>query len=159
MCRTILANNAPPVCAAATGGEIWPPNHKKFYLAPINGVSDPDGNPISITVTGILQDEQIDSTGDGQFAPDGRIADGQAWVRAERNGHGNKASGNGRVYEILFTASDNHGGTCNGSVFWTVPHDQSQRSTAIDDGIRYDSTGGVAGARDQSQIHGTSAKP
>ena len=156
---TILANNAPPVCAAATGGEIWPPNHKKFYLAPINGVSDPDGNPISITVTGILQDEQIDSTGDGQFAPDGRIADGQAWVRAERNGHGNKASGNGRVYEILFTASDNHGGTCNGSVFWTVPHDQSQRSTAIDDGIRYDSTGAVAGARDQSQIHGTSAKP
>ncbi|HEX6162205.1 MAG TPA: putative Ig domain-containing protein, partial [Vicinamibacterales bacterium] len=156
---TILPNNAPPVCSAATGGEIWPPNHKRFYVAAINGLSDPDGDPIAINVTGIWQDEPIDSTGDGKFAPDGYIADGQAWVRAERNGHGNKAKGNGRVYEIFFTAADNKGGSCSGSVFWTVPHDQGQRSTAIDDGVRYDSTGAIAGARNKSQIHQKSAKP
>ena len=150
---TIILSNAPPVCSAATGGEIWPPNHKKFYVASINGVYDPDRNPITIKVTGIWQDEPLDSTGDGQFSPDGRIENGQAWIRAERNGHGNKAAGNGRVYEILFTATDTKGASCTGSVFWTVPHDQGQRSTAIDDGIRYDSTGVIPGARNKSQIH------
>jgi hypothetical protein len=156
---TITPSNAPPVCTAAFGGEIWPPNHKKFYVAPIGGVTDPDGDPIAITVTGIWQDEPIDSTGDGQFAPDGRIDNGQAWIRAERNGHGNKARGNGRVYEILFTASDGGGGSCSGSVFWTVPHNQGQGSAAIDDGVRYDSTGSVAGARSKNQIHHKSPTP
>lgn len=156
---TITPSNAPPACTAAIGGEIWPPNHKRFYAAPIGGVTDPDGNPITITVTGIWQDEPIDSTGDGQFAPDGRIENGQAWIRAERNGLGNTARGNGRVYEILFSASDGQGGSCNGSVFWTVPHNQGQGSTAIDDGVRYDSTGSVAGARNTSQIHQKSPQP
>lgn len=156
---TIVPNNAAPVCTAATGGEIWPPNHKKFYAAAISGVSDPDGNPITIIITGILQDEPTDSTGDGQFAPDGRIESGQAWIRAERNGHGNKAAGNGRVYEIMFTATDGNGGSCTGSAFWTVPQNQGHRSSAIDDGVRYDSTGVTAGARDQNQIHQKGPKP
>ena len=156
---TIVPNNAPPVCTAATGGEIWPPNHNRFYIAGVNGVTDADGDPLTITVTGIWQDEVLDSTGDGTFAPDGRIENGQAWVRAERNGHGNKAKGNGRVYEILFTAADGKGGSCSGSVLWTVPHDRGQRSTAIDDLVRYDSTGVVAGARNKSQIHQKSATP
>lgn len=156
---TIIPNNSPPVCTAATGGEIWPPNHKRFYAAPISGVTDPDGNPITITVTGILQDEPVDSTGDGRFAPDGRIEGGRAWIRAERNGLGNNAPGNGRVYEILFTASDGKGGTCDGSVLWTVPHDRGQRATAIDDGAHYDSTVAVAGAVDKNQVHQKSARP
>ena len=155
---TVLMSNAPPVCSAATGGEIFPPNHK-FYLARILGVFDPDGHAVTITVTGIWQDELIDSTGDGKFAPDGRIENGQAWVRAERNGHGNKAAGNGRVYEILFTAADAEGGSCTGSVFYTVPHDKGQRSTAIDSGVRYDSTGVIPGVRNKTQIHTKSPLP
>jgi hypothetical protein len=155
-----IVSNRPPVCSAATGGEVWPPNHKKFYVATINGVTDPDGGAITIKVTGIWQDEPIDSTGDGQFAPDGQgVGTATAWIRAERNGEGNKAAGNGRVYEILFTATDNKGATCSGSVIWTVPHDQGQRSTAIDNGVRYDSTGLVPGARDKSQIHQKSPAP
>lgn len=150
---TVLSSNQPPVCSAAYGGEIWPPNHKKFYIASINGVTDPERNPITIKVTGIWQDEQIDSTGDGQFSPDGRIDNGVAWVRAERNGHQNSAVGDGRVYEILFKATDSKGASCTGSVFWTVPHDQGQRSTAIDSGVRYDSTGVIPGTRDKSQLH------
>jgi hypothetical protein len=148
---TIVASNAAPVCTAATGGEIWPPNHKRFYAAPIGGVYDPDGNPIAIAITGIFQDEPVDSTGDGQFAHDGRVENGQAWIRAERSGHGNKAAGNGRVYEITFTATDGNGGSCTGSAFWTVPHNQGQSSSAIDDGTRYDSMSATAGARDKNQ--------
>ena len=151
---TIVVNNHPPVCTTAYGGEIWPPNHKKFYAAPINGVTDPDGGAITITVTGIWQDEPIDSTGDGRFSPDGQgVGTSTAWVRGERNGHQNSAVGDGRVYEIMFKAVDNKGALCTGSVFYTVPHDQGQRSTAIDSGVRYDSTGVIPGARDKSQIH------
>jgi hypothetical protein len=46
------------------------------------------------------------------------------------------------VYEIQFSASDGRGGTCSGTVFVGVPHDQG-KGPALDDGIRYDST--VAG--------------
>jgi hypothetical protein len=157
---TIISNNQPPVCTAAYGGEIWPPNHKKFYAAPINGVTDPEHQAISIVVTGIWQDEPIDSAGDGQFSPDGQgVGTATAWVRAERNGHQNKAAGDGRVYEILFRATDSKGASCDGSVFWTVPHDQGQRATAIDSGVRYDSTGVVPGTHDKTQIHQKSPTP
>lgn len=156
----ILTDNQKPVCSTAYGGEIWPPNHKKFYAAPINGVTDPEGQKVTIKVTGIWQDEEIDSTGDGQFSPDGQgVGTDTAWVRAERNGEQNEASGDGRVYEILFTATDPKGAFCTGSVFWTVPHDQGQRSTAVDSIVRYDSTGAIAGARDKWQIHQKSPQP
>ena len=157
---TIISDNRPPVCGNAYGGEIWPPNHKRFYAAPIRGVVDPEGGPVTILVTGIWQDELIDSTGDGKFSPDGNgVGTSTAWVRAERNGHGNKAPGNGRVYEILFTATDDRGAQCTGSVLYGVPHDQGQRPEAIDSGVRYDSTGVVPGARDKSQIHQNSPRP
>ena len=146
--QVIDPNNQPPICSAATGGEIWPPNHTKFHAAPISGVVDPEGGALTFLVTAILQDEPVDSTGDGKFSPDGQgVGTSTAWIRAERNGHGNKAAGNGRVYEIRFTATDNQGATCLGSVLWTVPHDRGQRATAVDDGVRYDSTGVAAGAK------------
>lgn len=156
---TVQSSNANPVCSAASGGEIWPPNHKRFYAAPITGVTDPDGDALTIQIDGVWQDEPLDSTGDGQFSPDARIENGTVWLRAERNGHGNKAPGDGRVYAILFTATDNKGGSCSGSVLWSVPHDQGQRSTAIQGNAQYDSTGALAGTRDKSQIHQKSPLP
>lgn len=156
----IVSDNKPPVCSAAYGGEIWPPNHKRFYATPINGVTDPEGGAITLVVTGIWQDELLDSTGDGKFSPDGKgVGTNTAWVRAERNGVKNTATGDGRVYEILFKATDNKGASCTGSVMWTVPHDQGQGSTAIDSGVRYDSTGVIPGARDKWQIHQNSPQP
>ena len=145
-------NNLPPDCSAAKGGEIWPPNHTKFYAAPITDVVDPEGGPLTIVVTAISQDEPVDSTGDGKFSPDGQgIGTATAWLRAERNGVGNKAAGDGRVYEIAFTATDDAGEQCQASVLWTVPHDQGQRAKAIDSVVRYDSTLAVAGAKDKKK--------
>ncbi len=126
-------------------------------------MTDPEGNALTITVTSIWQDELLDSTGDGRFTPDGSgVGTSTAWIRAERNGVGNKMAGNGRVYVINFTANDGKGGTCDGSVSWTVPHDQGQRATAIDDGPvsgYYDSTGVIPGTRDKTQIHQNSPRP
>jgi hypothetical protein len=99
-------------------------------------VNDPDGDPVSITITGITQDEPVAGHGSGKTSPDGMgVGTSVAHVRAERTGQ----KGTGRVYEISFEADDGTGNTCNGSVKVCVPHDQGHE--CVDDGQLYDSTG------------------
>ena len=133
--------NQPPDCsqAAASMDIIWPPNHK-FVDINVVGVTDPDGDPIAITIDAISQDEPVDTYGDGSFTPDGQgVGTDTAEVRAERVGT-KKVPGNGRVYHIAFTASDDKEAVCNGEVLVGVPHDQGQGNVPIDDGPFYDST-------------------
>ncbi|HSC90922.1 MAG TPA: VWA domain-containing protein [Gaiellaceae bacterium] len=132
--------NLNPVCTAAvTGlGDLWPPNHK-LVSGRIAGVTDPDGDPVSLTITGITQDEPVDATGngDGNTSPDATIGSGGAFaVRAERAG-----TGDGRVYAIAFTASDGLGGSCSATLLAGVPHDQGNGDTAVNSAPpSYDST-------------------
>jgi hypothetical protein len=130
--------NQPPDCSGATASEavLWPPNHK-YHGISIDGVTDPDGDPVAITVTGITQDEPVNGRGDGNTCPDGQIVDGQASVRAERTGTPG-VPGNGRVYGISFTADDGKGGVCQGTVNVCVPHDKND-PTCFDDGQQYNS--------------------
>ena len=131
--------NTPPDCsdAHASSDELWPPNHK-YVDVHILGVSDPDGDPVTITVNGITQDEPVDAAGkrDGKTSPDGMgVGTNIASVKAERQG-----KGNGRVYEISFTAMDDQGAECSGVVQVCVPHDKRPGHVCIDDGQNYDST-------------------
>ncbi|MEW6174029.1 MAG: vWA domain-containing protein, partial [Bacillota bacterium] len=129
--------NSPPDCsgAAADVSQLWPPNHKMEAIRILN-VTDPDGDPVTITVTGITQDEPVSGSGSGDTAPDGSgTGTDTAWVRAERDGEGN-----GRVYRISFTAGDGKGGESSGSVLVGVPHDQGVNTVCVDDGQLYDST-------------------
>jgi uncharacterized delta-60 repeat protein len=142
---TDVVLNQGPVCSAAypSVSEIWPPDHKQTVPVGIFGVTDPDGDPITLLVMSILQDEPTNTLGDGSTWIDGGgVGTSGPWVRAERAGTP-RAPGNGRVYEIFFEASDGRGKTCTGSVKVSVPHDQGQRRITVDDGKRYDST--VAG--------------
>ena len=144
---TIEVLNNPPHCEAAAPSiaELWPPNHKMVNIN-VQGVTDPDGDPLTIKITQITQDEPLNTVGDGNTEPDGGgIGTSTAQVRAERTGTP-KVPGNGRVYKILFTASDGQGGTCNGSVSVCVPHDQGKGKVCIDDrpAKEYDSITGAA---------------
>jgi hypothetical protein len=135
---TVLWNHD-PVCDQAYPSidALWPPNHK-FVPVEVLGVTDPDGDPITITIDSIWQDEPVDTFGDGTFAPDGQgIGTAIAEVRAERSGNPN-VPGNGRVYHIGFTATDGLGGSCSGEVATGVPHDK--KDIPVDDGALYDST-------------------
>jgi hypothetical protein len=125
--------NQPPDCpnARAVPGSLWPANHKMKTIS-IAGVMDPDGDVVTIEITGVRQDEPVKGTGDGDTSPDATLKPLQ--VRAERAG-----SGNGRVYHVLFRATDGKGGVTNGEVTVCVPHDQGGGG-CIDDGPRYDST-------------------
>ena len=133
--------NLPPDCseAYADPGCLWPANHK-FVDIVIMGVTDPDGDPITINIDAITSDEPTASdlgSGGEKHAPDASgIGTDTASVRAERSG-----TSDGRVYMIRFTASDGRGGECEGSVMVKVPHDQlSEDCTAIDSGQDYDAT-------------------
>ena len=102
------------------------------------GVTDPDGNPVTIKIDSIKQDEPVNTTGDGNFTPDGKgLGTSTAEVRAERVGTP-AVPGNGRFYYIGFQAADGRGGSCSGGVLVSVPHDQNKKP--VGDGALYDST-------------------
>ncbi len=129
--------NRPPDCsrAAPSVASLWPPDHRMVDVT-ITGVTDPDGDPVTIRVDRILQDEPVIGVGDGDTCPDGQgVGTATARLRAERSG-----SGNGRVYAVFFTASDGKGGSCQGSVKVCVPHDQGRGASCVDDGPTFDST-------------------
>jgi cysteine-rich repeat protein len=140
-CSPLCANeNLPPDCSAAFAslGELWPPNHK---LAPvtIGGVTDPDGDPLVLTVTAIAQDEPLDATGDGATCPDGvGVGLDAVSLRSERSGQGD-----GRVYHVVFQAVDVCGAPCVGEVSVCVRHDRRPNGTCGDGGPLYDSTAGA----------------
>jgi hypothetical protein len=127
--------NHNPLCGGASAGpDLWPPNHRMVSRT-ITGVTDPDGNPLAITITGIAQDEPTNGLGDGDTAVDGQINAGNSFaVRAERAG-----TGNGRVYHVSFTASDGAGGSCSGTATIGVPHDQGPDGGPVDDGALFNS--------------------
>ncbi len=128
-----LAVNHNPVCTALSAGPaLWPPNHK-LHLVTAGGATDPDGNPLTATITGVTQDEPLNEQGDGNTSPDafpGPSSD-QALLRAERSGNGD-----GRVYALHVTVTDGMGGECSGTATVSVPHDQSGRP-AVDSGQLY----------------------
>jgi streptogramin lyase len=137
---TVECNQPPNVTDAHPSMDcLWPPNHK-FVDITIVGVTDPDGDSVTINITGITSDEptaSIDGAGGAKHAPD---ADGvgtdTASLRAERSG-----TGNGRVYEITFVASDGIADTV-GNVTVCVPHDYRGKCVCgnIDDGQIYNAT-------------------
>lgn len=128
--------NEPPDCSIVTPSvdSVWPPSHH-FVGIEVLGVTDPDADPLSITIGSIFQDEPVDSAGAGAFVPDGQlVGTSTAEIRAERNG-----GGNGRVYHIAFTAEDGKGGSCSGEVRVGVPMSQGENVAPVDDGALYDS--------------------
>lgn len=126
--------NDPPSCDLAEASKpiLWPPNHK-FKHVSIVGVEDPEtGNSgVTISISGVRQDEPVSGTGDGDTAPDAIIQSNASGmddvlVRAERQG-----SADGRVYEIRFNASDGDE-FCEGSINVGVP--KKRKDTPIDGG-------------------------
>jgi len=145
---TVGPPNLPPDCqrAIATPDSLWPPDHK-FVGVQVAGVTDPDGDPVTITITAVAQDEPTTNAtgaipgqqgdGDGGSCPTAAgIGTATALLRAERDGNGD-----GRVYHIAFVADDGRGGRCTGDVAVCVPHDQGHGAGCVDEGPLFPATG------------------
>jgi hypothetical protein len=105
--------NRPPDCTnvTSTPGTLWPPNRKLVPVV-LSGATDPDGDQVTLTVTGVTQDERTRPRPDAEPGP----ASDQVRLRAERTAHGD-----GRVYRITFTVADGLGGDCSNTATVAVP--------------------------------------
>ncbi len=130
----LISSDRPPLCdqAFAVPGNAWPPNHKPVTVT-VADVTDPDGDPVAITIDAIRQDEPVD---DGSCSGAGGIGTDHATVPVERSGQGD-----GRVYHFFFRAEDPSGGACTGDVTLCVPHDQGHGGGCGDGGPLFDSVG------------------
>jgi hypothetical protein len=124
--------NPPPDCSGVTASSstLWPPNGKMQQIT-LSGATDPQGEAVTIEVTGVTQDEALSSDADAQAGP----TSNSVLLRSKREG-----GGDGRVYVISYEATDASGGTCTGTVTVTVPHDQSG-AAAVDSGQTVNSFG------------------
>ncbi|HWM90411.1 MAG TPA: SBBP repeat-containing protein [Thermoanaerobaculia bacterium] len=126
----ILLTNQLPVCSAATASPsaIWPPDRRQVRISTL-GVTDPDGDPVTLKITRILQDELFTAR-----MPDaGSLGTAKPWVRADR-----MDNGDGRVYHLFFEATDPAGASCTGEVKVCVSLQSG--GTCRDGGARFDST-------------------
>ena len=129
--------NSAPDCSGAYASEamLWPPNHQ-FVPIDVLGVTDANGDPLTIQIDGVSQDEPVSGIGDGDASPDAiGVHTSNLQLRAERSG-----TGNGRVYSVAFTATDGRGGACRERLLITVPLNRGRFSVAVDDGPLYNST-------------------
>lgn len=120
----------PADCASAQAvpQRLWPPNGNLVAVS-VEGVTGAVTPELSID-----RIEQDEPTGSSAASPDGfGLGEGEALLRAERSG-----AGGGRIYEVNFTADFVWAGVCRGTVVVEVP--TSPGHTALDSGIRYDST-------------------
>ena len=121
-----------PVChlAQARPAALYS-NDQLFKTIQIDGVSDPDGDPFTVTIREIYQDEPISGLDFGFASPDGQgIGTNAAEIRSEYG-----AKGNGRQYRIGFIVKDDRGGLCAGKVYVRVIKNKMDW-----DWIIYDST-------------------
>jgi hypothetical protein len=137
-----VKTNEAPDCSniEPSTSELWPPNHKMVPVT-FSGASDPDGDDVTLTVLSVFQDEPVDTVGDGKSAPDAEIGNGSVELRAERAGS-KKVPGDGRVYHVTITGTDEFGASCEAptTVTVSVPHDRGKKSVVVDGGPLYDST-------------------
>ena len=119
--------NRPPDCSGVDPSktELRPPNHR-FDAVTLSGATDPDGEAVSVSVTGVTQDEPVSAQGDNT-SPDARPGAGvdEILLRAEHN-----PKADGRTYRVGFRVTDVRGGTCDGEASVSVP--RNPHSAAVD---------------------------
>jgi hypothetical protein len=136
--RIIPCNQPPDISNAhASVARIWPPNGEMVPVT-IQGIVDPEGDPLQVTIYSVWQDEPVSTPGDpAPAAPDATgLGTSTVMLRAER-----LSSGDGRVYTLFYAVTDGrYGHVLSGTVTVGVPHDNGAHAVAIDNHITYDST-------------------
>lgn len=140
--------NLAPDCsqAEATPNLLWPPNNK-MNLIQINGVTDPENQPLKIETQCIMQDEPVEFWRwyRGRYDGDGLLTDTPS-VRARRRpgfflwSELDWVKSEGRVYDVIFKATDSEGAMCSGKVNVNVP--LHEKRAVLDNIQRYPSLPG-----------------
>ncbi len=118
MTRTVnVVDTTPPAMSAVVPSVtfLWPPNHQIEAVDLRYTVTDNSGS--AVCSAGVVSNEPVNGTGDGDTAPDWILA-GPTFVqlRSERAG-----TGSGRVYTIAVTCRDGSGNSTFRNATVTVP--------------------------------------
>jgi PKD repeat protein len=124
----VVDTSVPTLSPVPSETILWPPNHKMVDIVIEANAHDNSGQPPTLTVD-VTSNEPEEGLGDGDMSPDwANIAIDQAagiitlQLRAERSG-----SGDGRVYTIAITATDEGGNSSQAAVEIIVPHDKGKK--------------------------------
>ncbi|MDQ1592871.1 MAG: hypothetical protein QOG71_3498, partial [Pyrinomonadaceae bacterium] len=115
--QVIKIDLTPPTIggAAANPTVLSPANHKMRDVTVNYDASD--NFSLAACTLGVVSNEPVNGTGDGDTAPDWEVLDAHhVRLRAERS-----AAGAGRVYTVTVTCADAAGNTSNRAVTVTVP--------------------------------------
>jgi len=120
---TVTVNDLePPVITSVTASPavLWPPNHQMVPVTLSATATDNCDPSPTCEVTAVSSNEPVTGHGYGNFAPDWILTGGQTVsLRAERAGFGD-----GRVYSVTDTCTDDSGNGSSQVVGVLVPHDQ-----------------------------------
>ena len=157
----------PDIQVSGLTTQLWPPNHKLVTLTPtVTAVDQCDTAGTGITLTlAITSNESDNGTGDGNTTGDIVIRSASDFdLVAERSG-----GGSGRVYTLVWTATDAAGNTATLTQTVTVPHDMGHGSVSggsgdddddeADDGDDADNDDGDDGDHDDADDDNPPATP
>jgi HYR domain-containing protein len=121
---TVQDTTPPAITLSSEPAVLWPPNHRMVDVGAALLVTDACSQP-RFLLSSIASSDTDDAAGsaDGNTANDIQgadvgTADTSFQLRAERSG-----SGEGRVYRMTYSASDDSGNASSASSFVLVPHD------------------------------------
>ncbi len=122
---TVVDTTPPNLTALLNRDCLWPPNGKMAEIDASITVSDVcDPNP-AVVLESITSNEPDDGIGDGHTTGDIQIPgvgnpDTTFYLRSERQG-----GGDGRVYTVIYSATDASGNASYDTSYVRVPHDRS----------------------------------
>jgi len=123
----VIDGTDPTLAPVSNKTILWPPNHKMVDIVIEANASDNSGGAVTLSAS-VSSNEPEDGLGDGDTAPDWTepVIDQENGIislqlRSERSG-----SGEGRVYTITITASDESGNFSTADVEIIVPHDKGK---------------------------------
>jgi len=126
---TVTVNDVePPVIhdLVVTPPALWPPNHNMKNVNVEYTSTDNCPGPITCNIV-VTSDEPENGTGDGDTAPDWELIDDHhIKLRAERAGNGN-----GRVYTLTITCTDQYGNSSSGTKTVLVPKNMSKKDIRL----------------------------
>lgn len=126
--KVTVADTQPPTISASVSPDLlWPPNHKLVNITAAVEVADVCNPSPTFVLTSIASSEPDNGLGDGDTTGDIQgvafgTPDTAFQLRAERSGRGP-----GRLYTILYTASDGSGNTAPASDVVLVPHNGGKK--------------------------------
>jgi hypothetical protein len=155
---TVVDDTPPDISVELNSDALWPPNHRMVEIDASVIASDNCGPP-TVTLASLTSNEADDAPGRGDGKTTGDIQPGadefHFRLRAERAG-----TGSGRIYTVVYTATDDSHNASFEAGFVVVPHDQGGVIDPVEIALEETASGtrvawsAVAGAESYDVIRG-----